>query len=505
MQDCKVRRRRLGLLIAVSTHALLASPAAAQFRIPKLSPSAAEGAAAREAIVGEAAVGEAAAARAAKNGHVPSKGGAKPKSFRPAPGEPQVPPESHVPPEARAPAKRGPDLSGLLDVVTNFFSAKLPEYFSNAIHWTQAKVSQAKGLSRAPGASEGAGISQDAAVSQDSAVSQGAAVSQDAGISPEARALQEAQATIEESRKSLADFLKTNASPPSPPPPPSASEAELASPYTHEMVRDARRALTDIDRIRWPERTAGAAAKVSANVTVPRAAREQPIQAFEDELKLKAARDAAFANAKAPLVVLKKRSARTYQQISAALAQSITSVRVLHALPRTTAEAERLHPGVGKYFPATYWSDIAARFAATGATVSTSDAASFGNAAQQLARLAEIAPPSELVVLVGQVDADGMMTLPDGSSIAVADLSKNARAPIIFLGCNTSHHIEVGAAPAHVANAVGGVGSYVSYNDAVKMVASIASEVKTQRNASLWTLFRSFQDSPVLKTLIVVV
>jgi hypothetical protein len=137
--------------------------------------------------------------------------------------------------------------------------------------------------------------------------------------------------------------------------------------------------------------------------------------------------------------------------------------------------------------------------------VSAPDATSFGSAAQQLTRFAEVAPASELVVFVGRFDADGIMKLADGSTISVSDISKNARASIIFLGCDTLDRIEVGAAPAHVANKPAERGSYVGYNDAVKLVASIASEVKAQRNASLWALLRSFQVSPVLKTLIVVV
>jgi hypothetical protein len=191
--------------------------------------------------------------------------------------------------------------------------------------------------------------------------------------------------------------------------PPSASKAELLSPVTREVVRDARRALTDFD------------------------------------------------------------------------AQPTHSVRVLHALPRTASEAELVHPGIGRYFPPSYWSNIADRLAATGATVSTPDPANFGDAAHQLTRVADLAAPSELLMILGHVDAKGMMKLADGSSLSVAELTKNTRARVVCLGCNTLNHLDAADLSDQNGDTVVGTGSYVGYDEAVQMVARIASKAGAMR------------------------
>jgi hypothetical protein len=359
MQPCKARRRLLELVIAASSVALLVSAAAGQAR-PKPSPQLVE-----PTMVADARV----ISRSPDGAHSPAN------------------PDSR--PEAKAPFRSIFKVGQWLDELYDRFFAKLAA--ATSVETLKPKPP----VLRAPEVSHAAEASRDPAPSPPRAPS-------------EAELAAEAERTsVEEARKSLADFVNSDASAPNTRPP-SASEAELVSPVTREMVRDARRALADF------ERTHAARA-------------------------------------------------------------SIQSVRVLNALPRTPNEAELVHPGIGRYFPSSYWSNIADRLAATGAIVSTPSPASFGDAAHQLARTAEIAAPSELLVIVGHVDRDGKMRLADGSCISVADLSKNARAPILCLRCNTLDRIPAAKGP---------IGSYVGYNETVKMVARIASDVRADALAA---------------------
>jgi hypothetical protein len=98
---------------------------------------------------------------------------------------------------------------------------------------------------------------------------------------------------------------------------------------------------------------------------------------------------------------------------------------------------------------------------------------------------------------------NGVFKFVDGSSLPIAELSKAARSPIVFLGCNTLTHVRVQTGVVHVANMVIATGRRIDYPEATEMIRALQRLVSEgSRKKSLRTLLLRLQSDALLKVLI---